>query len=69
MMGSFKKGVLLNSSSDDNQEQPVLGDEGAASGHAPDVESDDDVDRMGEAVGIVYQSDEELNIAKKVSED
>lgn len=45
---------------------PAVHDSGAASGHAPDLEVDDDVDELGEEVGINYDETEELGIDHKV---
>ena len=58
-----------NYSSADDSRQAVLTDEETAGGSAPDVESDDDVDKIGEGVGIHYDPDEELDISKKLSQN
>lgn len=58
-----------NYSSSDDTRQAILGDEETAGGSAPDVESDDDVDKVGEGVGIHYEPGEELDISEKLSRD
>jgi hypothetical protein len=63
---SRKRTINCCPTSDDTQPS-VLEDEETASGSAPDVESDDDVDKMGEAVGIHYEPDEELDISERLS--
>lgn len=57
------------SSADDNQQvqSPANSDSSSASGHAPDLEVDDDVDELGAESGLTYREDEELGIDHKVS--
>lgn len=45
---------------------PAQSDMTSASGHAPDLEADDDVDDLGEEAGLSYAPDEELGIDHKV---
>lgn len=51
--------------SNDNR-SPADADAASASGHAPDLESDDDVDFLGDEAGVIYSDDEELGIDQKV---
>jgi hypothetical protein len=68
-MTGLKRAYRLDDADDDEKEptSPEAADEASASGTAPDVESDDDVDEIGAAVGIHYEPDEELDISKKIS--
>lgn len=45
---------------------PAQHDSASASGHAADLEVDDDVDELGEEAGISYDSNEELGIDHKL---
>lgn len=55
-----------NEHKDDLLQTPALHDQNAASGHQPDLESDDDIDEMGEDLGVTYDENEELSIDSKV---
>jgi hypothetical protein len=50
--------------SDTHVQTPAMQDESSASGHTPDLESDDDIDEMG---AVVYGEKEELGIDSKVT--
>lgn len=63
--------ISLNDADEDKSDtrdiSPAMHDSSSASGHAPDLEVDDDVDELGEESGISYNSEEELGIDHKVS--
>ncbi len=49
------------------KEPPEKQDEEAFSGEMAALESDDDVDEVGEVYGVEYKDMEELNVARKVA--
>lgn len=60
----------LEESSDEqaiDQASPALHDSASASGHAADLETDDDVDILGQTSGLTYDEQEPLGIDSKIS--
>lgn len=58
----------MNQTNDDQDlnQSPAVSDSQSQAGHNPDLESDDDIDQVGEEFGVEYQDDEELDISRKV---
>lgn len=55
-----------NNSTPVSSTSPAVSDEESVAGGAPDPESDDDVDEIGEEFGIEYAQDEPLDLERKV---
>jgi len=69
----IQKGGLTIDNPDDKHKPPGVAGEESVSGDSPDVESDDDVDKMVKDVGLYEESDgdthPEVDIAGQVARD